>query len=100
MNQEKFINDLLKTWEFASCKPSSTPGAKGLSVNSEVVNPGEIDPKDIHQAQKLARSLMCLSTRSRPDITYAQSRISSRSTKNPIQALEEGKTGVTIPFWI
>ena len=91
MNQEKFMNDLLKTWEFASCKPSSTPGVKGSSVSLEVMNPEEIDPKDAHQAQKLAGSLIWLSTRTRPDIAYAQSRISSLATKNPILALEEGK---------
>ena len=91
MNQEIYLNDLLKTWEFASCKPSSTPGAKGSSVNLEVMNPEEADPRDVHQAQKLSGSLIWLSTRARPDITYAQWRTSSLQAKDPIQALEEGE---------
>ena len=91
MKQEKFINDLLNTWELASCKPSSTPGTKGSSVTLQVMNSEEIDSKDVHQAQKLAGSLIWLSTRTRPGITYAQSRESSPATENPILALENEK---------
>ena len=91
MNQEKFINDLSQTWKFVNCKPSCTPGVKGSSVSLEEMTPDEIDSKDVHQAQKLARSLIWLSARTRPDITYAQSRISNLATTNPILALEEGK---------
>ena len=58
MIQEKFINDLFKTWEHASCKPCSTPGSKDKSVVLESMDPEEIKPKDVHQAQKLAGSLI------------------------------------------
>ena len=38
----------------------------------------------------MAGSLIWLSTRTRPDITYAQSRISSMATKAPKKAFQEG----------
>ena len=44
----------------------------------------------IQRAQKSAGSLIWLSTRSRPDICYAQSRTSSMSSKAPQGALLEG----------
>ena len=42
------------------------------------------------RAQKIAGSLIWLSTRTRPDISYAQSRISSMATKPPRRAMIEG----------
>ena len=49
-----------------------------------------VDPEDVHRTQRLAGSLIWLSTRTRPDITYAQSRISSMATKAPKRAFLEG----------
>ena len=89
MSQEAFIRDTLKTWELTECKPLSMPG----EVTNTVELPDEPDPdsEDIHRAQKLAGSLIWLSTRTRPDIVYAQSRISSMATKAPITAYKEGQ---------
>ena len=47
------------------------------------------NPEDVHRAQKIAGSLIWLSTRTRPDITYAQSRISSMMLKAPKTAVIE-----------
>ena len=60
---------------------------------SSVELPEELNPKaeDIHRAQKLVGSLIWLSTRTRPDIVYSQSRISSMATKAPIAAFKEGQ---------
>jgi len=79
---------MLKTWGFADCKPLAIPG----EVTS-VELPEESKPKveDIHRAQKLAGSLIWLSTRTRPDIVYSQSRISSMATEAPIAAIKEGQ---------
>ena len=84
-----FIRDTLKTWKLTECKPLSMPG----EVTNTVELPEEKDPdsEDIHRAQKLAGSLIWLSTRTRPDIEYAQSRISSMATKAPITAYKEGQ---------
>ena len=53
-----------------------------------------MDPDDVHRAQKLSGSMTWLSTRTRPDITYAQSRISSMATKAPRRAFLEGMRGL------
>ena len=83
MSQEAFVRDVLKTWEMTDCRPAITPG-----IPTTVELPVEDNhlPEEIHRAQKIAGSLIWLSTRTRPDITYAQSRISSMMTKAPITA--------------
>ena len=92
MDQEKFINDLLETWGLTGCKSVSTPGVKSSVDLEELFLPkDQIDPKEEHQAQKLAGSLIWISTRTRLELTNAQSRISSLQTKNPVRASEEGK---------
>merc|ERR1712112_409305 len=70
----------------SDCKPSLVPGTP-TSVELPVEE--QQDPEDIHRAQKIAGSLIWLSTRTRPDITYAQSRISSMMTKAPKAAVLE-----------
>ena len=62
----------------------------GNPTTVELPEEKELDPEDIHRAQRMAGSLIWLSTRTRPDITYAQSRISSMMTKAPKTALMEG----------
>merc|ERR1712240_215071 len=87
MSQEAFIRGVLKNWEMTNCRYLVVPGEE-----SKVELPIEqnVDPEDVHRAQKLAGSLIWLSTRTRPDITYAQSRISSMATKAPRRAFLEG----------
>ena len=47
MNQEKFINDLLKTWELTGCKSVSTPGVKSSVDLEELFLPkDQTDSKD------------------------------------------------------
>ena len=87
MSQEAFVRDVLNTWEMSDCRPVMVPG---MPTTVELPEEKEPDPDDVHRAQKLAGSLIWLSTRTRPDITYAQSRISSMTTKAPNTALMEG----------
>ena len=86
MSQEAFVRDVLKTWEMTDCKPAIAPG---IPTTVELPEEEEQDPEDVHRAQKIAGSLIWLSTRTRPDITYAQSRISSMMTKAPKTAVLE-----------
>ena len=90
MSQEEFIRDTLKTWEMSDCKPMVTPGEPISTQIPEEGTPQQLDPNDILRAQKMAGSLIWLSTRTRPDISYAQSRISSMATKAPQRAVIEG----------
>ena len=89
MSQEAYVRDVSKTWEMTDCRPVMVPGTP-TTVELPEEPEGEPDPDDIHRAQKLAGSLIWLSTRTRPDITYAQSRISSMMTNAPKTALMEG----------
>ena len=86
MSQEAFVRDVFKTWEMADCRPVMVPRNP---TTVELPEESELDPEDIHRAQKMAGSLIWLSTRTRPDITYAQSRISSMMTKAQKTALME-----------
>ena len=86
MSQEAFVRDVLKTWEMTDCKPAIIPG---IPTTVELPEEDDQDPEDVHRAQKIAGSLIWLSTRTRPDTTDAQSRISSMMTKAPKNAVLE-----------
>ena len=91
MSQEAFVRYVLNTWEMSDCRPVMVPGMPTkVELPQEIETEVEPDPEDVHRAQRLAGSLIWLSTRTRPDITYAQSRISSMATKAPKTALMEG----------
>merc|ERR1711973_191363 len=66
------------------------PGEPGEETKLELPVEKNVEPDDVHRAQKLSGSLIWLSSRTRPDITYAQSRISSMATKAPKRAFLEG----------
>ena len=91
MSQAPFIRYLLKTWSMSDCRPVVTPGEVITTVELPTEGtPDELDPDDVLMAQKLGGSLIWLSTRTRPDICFAQSRISSMATKAPKRAMVEG----------
>ena len=79
--------DTLTTWGMLNSRPVVTPGEVTTVPLLEEDNP---DPYDILRAQRIAGSLIWLSTRTRLDIVYAQSGISSMATKAPKTALAEG----------
>jgi hypothetical protein len=62
-----------------------------LETVEEAESREEPDPREVKLCQKLAGSLIWLSTRTRPDIAFAQSKISSDATKNPARGLAMGK---------
>ena len=90
MSQEEFTRDVLKTWEMSECRSMMTPGEPSSTKLPEEGTPEQLDPEGVLRAQKMAGSLIWLSTRTRPDISYAQSRISSMATKAPQRAVIEG----------
>ena len=95
LHQQRFIEDLLKCWSMDSCRPSTTPGSddllKAVSDASLQEEENQPDISDVRQAQKLAGSLIWVATRTRPDISYAQSAVSSLATRDPLRALALGK---------
>ena len=52
---------------------------------------GEPDPEEVRQAQRLAGGLNWLATRTRPDIAFLVSQLSSAATRCPERALALGK---------
>ena len=50
MSQEAFIRDVLKTWEMTNCRPVMAPGEP---TTVELPPEQELDPEDIHRAQKM-----------------------------------------------
>ena len=91
LDQELFVKDLLSTWQMTESNSSVAPGdPSGLEMSLETPEE-DIDVGDVWKAQKIAGSLNWLSTRTRPDISYGQSRVSSMATTNPKQAILEGK---------
>ena len=89
MSQGPYIRDVLSTWEMSNCRPVMVPG-QPTKVELPEQTEEETYPEDVQRAQKLAGSLIWLSTRTRPDISYVQSRISSMATKTPKIAVMEG----------
>ena len=51
----------------------------------------EVDLGEVRMAQKMSGGLLWLSCRTRPDISYATSRVSSQATTRPAWALKLGK---------
>ena len=76
--------------EMSDCRTTVTPGELVPTQLPEEGTDQQLDPNDVLRAQKKAGSLIWLSTRTRPDISYAQSRISSMATKAPQRAVIEG----------
>ncbi|WP_353239609.1 reverse transcriptase domain-containing protein [Limnohabitans sp.] len=91
-HQKQFTLDLLKAWNLEGCKPTLGVGGDLPSETvEEAESRDEPDPREVKLCQKLAGSLIWLSTRTRPDIAFAQSKISSDATKNPARGLAMGK---------
>ena len=89
MSQQDFIQDMLKTWGMQDCRLLLTPGELTAVELPEEGTSEQWDPGDILSVQKLTGALTWLSTRTRPDRTYAQPRISSMETKAPQKGVIE-----------
>ena len=96
LHQQKFVEDLLKSWGMDECRPAATIGAEAMTKEVDIINEEEdltveVVESEVRQAQKLAGSLIWLSTRTRPDIAYAQGQASSWAARDPKRSLAIGK---------
>ncbi|GJZ02775.1 putative ribonuclease H-like domain-containing protein [Tanacetum coccineum] len=66
ISQDKYVADILKKFNFATVKTTSTP----MEPNKALVKDEESDSIDVHLYRSMIGSLMYLTT-SRPDITFA-----------------------------
>ncbi|GJY36064.1 putative ribonuclease H-like domain-containing protein [Tanacetum coccineum] len=65
ISQDKYVADILKKFDFATVKTSSTP----MEPNKALIKDKEVDSVDVHLYRSMIGSLMYL-TASRPDITF------------------------------
>nr|GEX98994.1 uncharacterized mitochondrial protein AtMg00810-like [Tanacetum cinerariifolium] len=65
INQEKYVADILKKFDFTTVKTASTP----MEPNKALVKDAEAEDVDVHLYRSMIGSLMYL-TASRPDITF------------------------------
>ncbi|GKF24061.1 hypothetical protein Tco_0076383 [Tanacetum coccineum] len=66
INQDKYVADILKKFDFATVKTASTL----IETNKALLKDEEADDVDVHLYRSMIRSLMYLTT-SRPDIMFA-----------------------------
>ncbi|GJT08285.1 putative ribonuclease H-like domain-containing protein [Tanacetum coccineum] len=66
ISQDKYVAEILKKFDFASVKTTSTP----MERNKALVKDEEAEDVDVHLYRSMIRSLMYLTT-SRPDIMFA-----------------------------
>jgi hypothetical protein len=84
INQQKYINDILKKYKMENCKPQPIPIVKE-ELLKKTPSPKSKDEKvDKHTYMQMVGSLIYLSTISRPDIAFAVSKI-AQNMSNPTQ---------------
>ncbi|GKF01549.1 uncharacterized mitochondrial protein-like protein, partial [Tanacetum coccineum] len=66
ISQDKYVDDILKKFDFASVKTASTP----IETNKALLKDDEAEDVDVHLYRSMIGSLMYL-TASRPDIMFA-----------------------------
>ena len=88
LSQERYIRDLLKRYDIEEgdqCKESA-PLPKLTEEDME----GESNPQDLHKAQSIVGELLCLSTRTRPDLSFRVGGLGRMVHKNPKRVCELG----------
>ena len=87
MSQNKYEQEVIARWEVG--EPVAFPHFKIAETDMDPQK--EIDPKLVREAQALAGSLLWLSTKTRPDLTFGVATLSRMVTKNPAKAIEIGR---------
>jgi hypothetical protein len=83
VSQKKYEKEMIQRFEIE--KSSDFPRLH-LAEGDEVPT-GEIKPNDVKKAQSMARALLWLSTRTRPDIAMAVATACRLCTKNPCKSI-------------
>ncbi|GKF50489.1 hypothetical protein Tco_0146956 [Tanacetum coccineum] len=78
INQDKYVADILKKFDFATVKTASTL----IETNKALLKDEEVDDVDVHLYRSMIRSLMYLTT-SRPDIMFAICAVCARFQVTP-----------------
>ena len=89
VHQHKYLNELIEKWGLSNAGAVGTIDIEKVAEDEDCYDEPLLS--DVRTAQKMSGGLIWLSGRSRPDISYSVSRISSQATKRPIWALRLGK---------
>ena len=88
LHQKEYLQELLTKWGLEECRGCQCIDA---DAEEEAEEPEEPPLADVRMAQKMGGGLIWVSSRTRPDVAYAVSRISSAAAKRPQWALRLGK---------
>lgn len=81
-----FEQELMTRWNIKDSMPY--PAFKITEADEEAE--GDVNPNDIRIAQVLTGALLCVSTRTRPDLAFGVSAMSWLVMKKPAKAIEIG----------
>ena len=87
LDQAVYCNDLLAKWSMDECRAIGSLEDPGGDIDEDE----EPSADDVHTAQRLAGGLNWLATRTRPDVAFIVSQLSSAATKQPKRAIALGK---------
>ena len=88
LHQKSYINDLLEKWQLSTSSSVGSIDIEAFDDDEELPTP---DPSEVRMAQRMSGGLLWLSGRTRPDVAFAVSRLSSQCTRRPTWALRLGK---------
>ena len=89
LDQGVYCQDLLAKWSMSECRAIGSLEDVQEQLEDEAGQ--EPDAGDVRQAQRLAGGLNWLATRTRPDISFVVSQLSSAATRAPLRAIALGK---------
>jgi Reverse transcriptase (RNA-dependent DNA polymerase)/Integrase core domain len=91
LDQEKYISDVLARFQMNSCTPANTPFASGTDFFASSSPAEDNDPSFIANYQSIVGSLMYAMIGTRPDISFAVSKLSQFSSNPTQQHLKAAK---------
>ena len=98
LSQRDYTLEMLEKWGMASCKGTGSINVEhepymffGIDEAEDPESTEEPSIKEVRDAQRMSGGLLWLSSRTRPDLAYAVSRIAAMATKRPKASLILGK---------
>ena len=91
LNQEPYIQELVRIHELPASRKDLIPVARDQAYFEATEEETVFTEKEIRAAQQIAGEILWVSQRTRPDVAYTASLISSLSTRAPRRAVDIGR---------